>query len=126
MAWKTRMRSKYRVQLSANPERYQPGSKYPGKYCSKPVAEMTAEEHTQHKIYAKAKNKWVRENRSERQKAIVNANHKAQKQHDYTVLADWYVKEILRTSLKCKKVFIPQKVVELKRQQIKLWRLAHG
>jgi len=110
---------------SPTPDRYRSGSKYPGKYCKKRAADMTDEERKQHHIYVDAKNKWVREHETDTQKSTYQKKSAAYRRLVCKELGDGYIRECLVRMLKCKSADVPDDLIEVKRQQLKLRRIVN-
>jgi len=123
-------------------------NKWPGKKCHKRVADMTDEEHVQHRIYMRAHRNDVTKRKKEsfvgprpKRKSWFVGPPKPHKrsaegqrnkmQIASEALSDYYIKRSLKAMFKkmgikaLAKDFTPE-VIELKRQQLKLWRMANA
>ncbi len=134
-------------------------SKYPGKRCRKPVAEMTEEQYRLHRIYINAKRKLANDRKREsfvgpriplsafshlrtkarkatfvgppkpkyRNKKRSTAYYRKKAERARVNLKDSYVKKTIKHMFHTLniKVEITPEMIEVKRQQLKLWRMTN-
>ena len=124
-------------------------NKWPGKKSHKAVKDMTVEEHTQHRIYMRSHRNDVNKRKREafvgplpkrklwfvgpprpHKKRSTKGQRNKMRRASKT-LSDYFIKRKLKRMFRRMGVetsptdFSPE-VIELKRQQLKLWRMAHA